>query len=86
MYKLSNISGVPNTTVIDICSGKSSIEGCNAGTVFRLAKELNCSMEEIMMIDTSNYDEETGLPKNDSYLEKGLPTYLAQSLAAMKRS
>ncbi|MCR4722353.1 MAG: helix-turn-helix transcriptional regulator [Eubacteriales bacterium] len=86
MYKLSKISGVPNTTVIDICSGKSSIEGCNAGTVFRLAKALNCSMEEIMMIDTSNYGEETGLPKNDSYLEKGLPTYLAQSLAAMKRS
>ena len=55
-YRLAKISGVPNTTVIDICSGKSSIEGCNAKTVFRLAKALNCTMEEHMMVDTSNYD------------------------------
>ncbi len=33
MYRLSQISGVPKTTVIDICSGKSNIEGCTAKTV-----------------------------------------------------
>ena len=86
MYRLSKLSGVPNTTVIDICSGKSSIEGCTAKTVFRLAKALNCSMEELMTIDTSNYDRGTGLPKNDAYLEKELPLYLERSLDAMKRS
>ena len=86
MYRLAKISGVPNTTVIDICSGKSSIEGCNAGTVLRLAKALNCSMEELMTLDMSNYYMQTGLPKNDAYLEKGLPSYLANSLDAMKRS
>ena len=86
MYRLSKISGVPNTTIVDICSGKSAIEGCNAGTVFRLAKALNCSMEELMEIDTSRYDDKTGLPKDDAYLEKGLPLYLEHSLAAMKRS
>jgi len=86
MYRLAKISGVPNTTVIDICSGKSSIEGCTAKTVFQLAKALNCTMEELMTIDASNYDMSTGLPKNDAYLEKGLPPYLESSLAAMKRS
>jgi len=86
MYRLAKISGVPNTTVIDICSGKSSIEGCNAKTVYRLAKALNCSMEELMTVDTSNYDMGTGLPKSDAYLEKELPPYLERSLAAMKRS
>ena len=39
-----------------------------------------------MKIDASDYHAQTGLPQNDAYLEKELPSYLAQSLAAMKRS
>ena len=85
MYRLAQISGVPKTTVIDICSGKSSIEGCNAGTVLQLAKALGCSMEDLMKIDTADYDRKTGLPKDMSYLEKGLPPYLEKSLSAMRR-
>lgn len=84
MYRLAKISGVPKTTVIDICTGKSNIEGCNAGTVYRIAKALGCRMEDLM--DTGRYDEQTGLPKDKSYLEKGLPPYLEKSLCAMKRS
>ncbi|MBQ5340849.1 MAG: helix-turn-helix transcriptional regulator [Oscillospiraceae bacterium] len=86
MYKLSQISGVPKTTVIDICSGKSDIEACNARTVMLLAKALGCSMEEMMKIDTAKYDRKTGLPKDNSYLEKGLPPYLIESIEAMQRS
>ena len=84
MYRLAKISGVPKTTVIDICTGKSNIEGCNAGTVYRIAKALCCSMEDLM--DADRYDEQSGLPKDQSYLEKGLPPYLAKSLCAMKHS
>lgn len=86
MYKLSQISGVPKTTVIDICSGKSDIEACNARTVMLLAKALGCSMEEMMKIDTAKYDRKTGLPKDKTYLEKGLPPYVQQSIDAMQRS
>lgn len=83
MYRLSKVSGVAKTTVIDICSGKSSIGGCNADTVLRLSQALGCTMEELMKIDNVNYDKSTGKPKDNSYLEKGLPEYLSQSLAAM---
>lgn len=86
MYRLSQLSGVPKTTVIDICSGKSAIAGCTAKTVYQLAKVLNCPMEELMKLDASDYDAQTGLPKDQTYLEKGLPPYLARSLEAMKRS
>lgn len=86
MYRLAQLSGVPKTTVIDICSGKSSIEGCNAKTVYQLAKALECPMEELMKIDSAHYDHATGLPKSSAYLEKGLPPYLAKSLDAMKKS
>ena len=86
MYRLSQISGVPKTTVIDICSGKSDIEGCNAKTVLQLAKALGCTMEDLMRIDTANYDRKTGRPKDTRYLEKGLPPYLQQSIDAMNKS
>ena len=86
MYKLSKMSGVPKTTVIDICSGKSSIDGCNAKTVLLLSRALGCSMEDLMKIDTADYDRETGLPKDEAYLEKGLPEYLQSSIERMTQS
>ena len=86
MYRLSKISGVPKTTVIDICSGKSDIEGCTAKTVMQLSRALGCTMEELMQIDHARYDRTTGLPKDESYLEKALPDYLQKSIAAMQAS
>ena len=47
-YNLSKRSGVPYTTLSDICSGKTSLEKCSAGTVYRLAKELHMPMEELL--------------------------------------
>lgn len=86
MYRLSKISGVPKTTILDICSGKSSIEGCNAKTVYLIAKALECPMETLMIIDSADYEQDTGLPKDSSYLKKGLPEYLQISLDNMKKS
>ena len=84
-YHLSQISGVPKTTVIDICSGKSSLQKCSARTVQLLARALDCTMDFIMSLDTADtgYDRETGLPKSKKYLECGLPPYLQSSLENM---
>lgn len=84
-YHLSQISGVPKTTVTDICSGKSSLQKCSARTVHQLAKALDCTMEYIMTLDcvSDKYDTETGLPKSKAYLERGLPPYLKTSLDNM---
>ncbi len=49
-YQLSKISGVPKTTILDICAGRSSLERCSAKTVQQLAKALDCSMEDIMAL------------------------------------
>lgn len=83
IYKLSQISGVPKTTVTDICSGKSDIQRCSAITVYQIAKALCCQMEDLMQIDTANYDKDTGLPKDESYLEKCLPENLKKSITSM---
>ena len=47
-YRLAKVSGIPQTTVIDICSGKTKIEKCNAETLYKLAKALDITMEFLM--------------------------------------
>ena len=47
-YKLSKVSGVPQTTINDICTGKVDLEKCSAGTLYRIAKVLGVSIEEIL--------------------------------------
>ena len=39
-----------------------------------------------MTIDSADYDQDTGLPKDKTYLEKGLPKYLQISIENMKKS
>ena len=48
MYRLSKESGVPQATISDICSGKADMEKCAAGTLYRLAKVLNVTIEDIL--------------------------------------
>ena len=46
-YRLAKLAGLPNATISDICSGKAKIEKCSAETVFRLAKALDMTMDEL---------------------------------------
>lgn len=86
VYSLSQKSGVPKTTIIDICSGKSAIEKCTGKTIQQLASALGCSMEDVMRLRPSSHNAKTGLPKDEGYLEKGLPSFLEKSLNSMKQS
>jgi len=47
-YKLAKASGIPQTTVIDICSGKAKIENCSGETIYKLARTLGVSMESLV--------------------------------------
>ncbi len=47
-YRLSKASGVPQATINDICSGKADPEKCAAGTLYRLAKVLGVTVEDIL--------------------------------------
>ncbi len=48
VYRLSKESGVPYTTVSDLCNDKASIKKCTAETLYRLAKALDVSMEQLI--------------------------------------
>lgn len=54
-YRLSKESGVPQATINDICSGKADLEKCTAGTLYRIAKILGVSIEEILESDRIEY-------------------------------
>jgi len=47
-YQLSKISGVPFTTISEITTGKSKIKNCTGDTLYRLAKALNITIEELL--------------------------------------
>lgn len=84
-YHLSKISGVPKSTINDICTGKSEIKRCSAITVYKLSLALGCTMEYIMSLE-SNFDLITGMPKDKTYLEYGLPEFLKKSIKTMKNT
>lgn len=54
-YRLSKISGVPFTTIGDICSGKADIEKCTAGTLYKIAKVLDVTIEELLESSKAEY-------------------------------
>ena len=47
-YRLAKISDIPYMTVSDICAGKTQLEKCSAETIYKLAKALDVSMEDLL--------------------------------------
>ena len=45
---LSRISGVPDSTLRDILSGKAQIDHCEAATIYSIADALGTSVEDIL--------------------------------------
>lgn len=47
-YRLSKVSGVPHATINDICSGKASLDKCSAGTLYKISKALDITIEAML--------------------------------------
>lgn len=47
-YRLSKESGVAMTTITDICSGKADLDKCTAGTLHKIARVLNVTVDSIL--------------------------------------
>ena len=61
-YRLWKESGVPQATISDICTGKTSIEKCSAETIYRIAKALDVTMESLIAPAVQRLDEERRRP------------------------
>lgn len=58
-YRLSKESGIPQATISDLCSSKTSIKKCSANTIYKLSRVLNISMNSLMELEVEcQYDED----------------------------
>jgi len=47
-YRLSKISGVPFTTISEITTGKTKIKNCTGETLYKLAKAMDVTVEDLL--------------------------------------
>lgn len=52
--ELSEVSGIPCSVLNDICSGRSRLQDCSAGTVYALARALELPMEFLLESDSAH--------------------------------
>lgn len=81
-YQLSKASGIPWATLADICSGKTALPRCSAGTLQKLSSALNIPMEQLITMTAERKSAADGKPKDRSYLERELPESLQKALDA----
>ncbi len=83
-YSLSKQSGVPWATLADICSGKTKLKNCNVTTLSKLAKVLEISIEEFLLLEQPTQTR-NGKPIDKGYLEVGLTATLQEAIALLKQ-
>lgn len=79
-YQLSKKSGVPWATLADICSGKTTLSRCSAGTLMKLSSTLDIPMEQLITLTVEKPQMHGGKPTDRTYLEKNLPASLDRAL------
>ena len=77
LYKLSKISGLPQSTISDINTGKSKLLDCNGKTLLNLSKALKITIEELLELKQPMYKPE---------FESNMPTFLLESINNLKRA
>lgn len=83
-YSLSKQSGVPWATLADICSGKTKLENCNVTTLSKLAKVLEISIEDILLLEQTPLIQ-NGKPIDKGYLEIGLTDTLQEAITLFEQ-
>lgn len=51
-YQLAKKTGIPYSTVCDVCNGVATISQCSVETIYKITKELQISVEHLLMRDS----------------------------------
>ena len=62
IYRLSKISGIPKTTLVDLSNGTTSIHNVSLKTINKLSKALNITVEDLLNGKISIKDDLKDLP------------------------
>lgn len=81
-YRLAKLSGISNSTISEICSGKISIEKCSGETLYKIAKVLDVPLERLIKDALIQKEIKQNLEKT---YECALPPYLQHDLDEYKK-
>lgn len=73
IYRLSQLSGIPKTTLTDLGSSKTSLLDASGKTLLGISKALKVRIEELLELE----------PEEDM---KKLPPYLAEAITKYRKS
>ena len=76
IYRFSKESKIPKTTLLDLCSGRTSIYKSQAITIKKIADTLGVSMEYVMALENNTID----------YLEFNIPDFLKDSINTFNKN
>ena len=76
IYRFSKESKIPKTTLLDLCSGRTSIYKSQAITIKKIADTLGVSMEYVMSLENNTID----------YLEFNIPDFLKDSINTFNKN
>lgn len=57
-YELSKLSGVPQSTISDLLLGKTNLQQCKVGTLNKIAKALDETIDSLLTKQENQYEEE----------------------------
>lgn len=85
--KLSKLSDVARTTILDMVRERSDIRKASGLTLYKIAKALGVTIENLIELDSSFViDELTGKPKDDTYYECSLNDDLSAIIRNLKNA
>lgn len=76
IYRFSKESKIPKTTLLDLCTGRTSIYKSQAITIKKIADTLGVSMEYVMSLENNTID----------YLEFNIPDFLKDSINTFNKN
>jgi DNA-binding Xre family transcriptional regulator len=71
-YKLSKMSGVPFTTISEITTGKTKIKNCTGENLYKLAKALDVTVEDLLADSMENRQSFDVFKSNICHLVKDM--------------
>lgn len=64
-YQLAKKSGLPKSTISDICNNENGIDNCKVSTIIKIAHALNYSIDELIFeINNNDKKEKNIINKN----------------------
>lgn len=82
-YRLAKLSGVPQSTIADMCRPEGRLAKCAAGTLWKVAQALNLSVEELLLEEAA-FEKYLGMPITVEHLTSKESLFLDDTMPSLQ--